>query len=599
MQIGAILLFSNELQQFDDLLLGCGELGFHFGKPSVRRLELSLSRVFPVHLPLQKIAAGSYNRVDLRQRIRAYAKGVLRRQADRFFPTRETRSYRIWIQRRISERQQYYRSEVPSGFFSILTAVWDGSPVQPLRALADSIAQQNYAGHAQPESPGGACEWVILDNGCIKPQVVALLNELSLRDGVKLVRADANAGITRGLRLCLEHATGRYVVPVDADDLLYSDALRVIASCALIAGSPPLLYTDEDKVIGSQVYQPYLKPDWDPVLLLNSAYIAHLGVMDRKIALELGVYSDAGTEGSPDWDAFLRFFRAGHRAVHIPEVVYSWRVHGQSTADDVATKPYVHSSQKAVLQRFLDGIPNGEKFEIETSPLFGGGAHWHLVRQHANPQPAVVTVRVGCDALRRAESLADIVQDALEQRAFLRFVGEDVEVQDEAWVWEALGLFEIHPNVVMIGGRISNRNGVIQDAGRYFGFGGVCGCPYRGRPASDPGYFGQLWKQRSVSAVSSQLAVIRPEFLLDLLATSKEHASVVYLGTWAGAHALRTGKSIVYSPFFSGVSDVDWDSLVMSGEVADFEAAHGDLIPDRRFYSRHFSLREPFQLELS
>jgi O-antigen biosynthesis protein len=41
-------------------------------------------------------------------------------------------------------------------------------------------------------------------------------------------------------------------------------------------------------------------------------------------------------------------------AVHIPEVVYSWRMHPESTADDAGSKPYIHSSQKAVLHRYLD-----------------------------------------------------------------------------------------------------------------------------------------------------------------------------------------------------------------------------------------------------
>ncbi len=58
---------------------------------------------------------------------------------------------------------------------------------------------------------------------------------------------------------------------------------------------------------------------------------------------------------------------------------------------------------------------------------------------------------------------------------------------------------------------------MILEAGRYFGFGGVCGCPNRGRSLSDPGYFSQMWKQRSVSAVSIQFAVMRAAFLVDLL----------------------------------------------------------------------------------
>ncbi len=457
--------------------------------------------------------------------------------------------------------------------------MWDGSPIAHLRTLAKSVLQQD-----------GAFEWIILDNGCRNHALRSYLQELSGRASVDVLRNETNAGIMRGLRVCLERASGRYVLPVDADDVLYPDALRVVASGALAAGYPPLLYTDEDKVIGSGVYQPYLKPDWDPVLLLNSAYIAHLGVMDRLTALDLGVYSDTQAEGSPDWDAFVRFLIAGYGAVHIPEVAYSWRVHAHSTADDAASKPYIHSSQKAVLQRFLNARPEGRNFEVDYNALFDGAAHWRLVRQHIDGEP-VVTVTIK-DASAKISSLAS----AAQQGEFVHLLGEDVQIEDPDWSWEALGLFELHPDAVMVGGRIRDKQGLIREAGQYFGFRGVCGCPYQGRPDSDPGYFGQLWKQRSVSAVAAQFAVLRANFLLELIDTIPEQASLAFLGAWAGAHALRTGKRIVYSPFLSGVSDLDWGSLVHTSEVKLFQETNRDIIPDRRFYSRHFSRHEPFKL---
>ena len=495
-------------------------------------------------------------------------------------PSPETRQYQAWIRQQVARREQEYRADTEAGLFSILTAVWDGSPLQHLRTLAQSIEaqQQSY-------------EWVILDNGCRNRQLVCFLDKLGGNSQVKLIREERNVGIIRGLRDCLETASGRYVLPVDGDDVLYPDALRVIASVVAAANYPPLLYTDEDKVIGRRVYQPYFKPDWDPVLLLNSAYIAHLGVMDRSRALDLGVYSNAQAEGSPDWDAFVRFLIAGYSAVHIPEVVYSWRVHAQSTADDAASKPYIHSSQKAVLQQFLDAHPLGSKFEIGYSPLFRGAAHWHFVRRQEET-PAMATV-----AIRHLRGEARSLRAVAERRGFVHLVGEDVASESSEWMREAEGIFDLHPDAVMIGGLIQNRQGMVYDAGRSFGFGGVCGCPYRGRAVSDLGYFGQLSKQRSVSAVSSQFAMVRAEFLRELLEMIPATASLACLGAWAGAYALRGGKRVVYSPFMRAISDVDWDALVEPAEWTLFAEKNHDVIPDRRFYPRPFSLQAAFQLE--
>jgi glycosyltransferase involved in cell wall biosynthesis len=543
----------------------------------------------------------------LRHGISGFIKGFLRRQSGILLPNREAREYQVWIAEHVRERRSIYTEALEPGLLSVLTPVWNGSPLGYLKKLAESVVTQNES---------GACEWVILDNGCTKAGLLSYLADLRAHTWVKLCRVETNIGITRGLRHCLERGKGRYVLPVDADDYLYSDAFQVITSFVRRADYPALLYTDEDKVIGKRFFQPYFKPDWDPVLFLNSAYIAHLGVIDREKALALGAYSDSRTEGSADWDLFIRFVIAGYTPVHIPEVLYSWRVHAHSTADDAASKPYVHSSQKAVLQRFLDAQPNPAKFSIEYSPLLGGAAHWHFSRQHSDPRaldtallisglanngdevkgdyPEIRRVSVRIDA--NVDSLVSLAEEVAEGDGLVHLIGDDVEVDDADWPWEAVTLFELHPDAVMIGGRIRNRKNIITEAGRYFGFGGVCGCPDRGRSVLDPGYFGQVWKQRSVSAVSTQFAVIKATFLLELLTVLPRQASLPFFGAWAGAHALRSGKRIVYSPFLSGVSDLDWDSLVAPSERDFFSEMNKDLIPDQRFYSRHLSLEKPFGL---
>lgn len=520
----------------------------------------------------------------LRRSLPAGLKGVLRRQAETLFPNRETREYGTWTAERVKHRAFAYREAVEPGLFSILTPVWNGSPPAYLKKLAQAIIEQNQ---------DGACEWVILDNGCSRRALKSYLEELGAHAWVKLIRSETNCGIIAGLRRCLEAASGRYVLPVDADDLLYPDALRVVSWWVKGRGYPPLLYTDEDKIIGQRRYQPYMKPDWDPVLLLNSAYIAHLNVIDREKAIELGAYTDPNTEGSPDWDIFVRFLIAGHEASHIPEVLYSWRVHARSTADDAETKPYVRASQQAVLRRFLDSRADQANLKVEHSPLLGGMAHFHISRQRNGPVP-ISSVVLGSDINPRSHARA--ILDVAERGGLVQLAGEDVRIDGSEWQQEAQMLFELHPELVMIGGRIRNSKGVVLEAGRYFGFGGVCGCPYRGRSFSDPGYFGQMWKQRSVSAVATQFAVVRASFLADCLTEAPEPASLAFLGAWAGALAMRTGKRVAYSPFLSGVSETDWEMLAEAAEVALFARINRDLIPDRRFYSRNLSLQKAFAL---
>jgi len=515
--------------------------------------------------------------------MKAQLKGILRRQVSRFLPTAEARQYARWMKRHLAHRKEQFTEAPEPGLLSIATAVWDGSPVEHLKTLAQSIRKANGA---------STTDWVILDNGVTRDHLLAALADIRKIPWVKLFRSERNVGIVKGLRLCLERASGRYLLPVDADDRLYPDALSIIASKITENGYPALLYTDEDKVIGSRIFDPYLKPDWDPVLLLNSAYVAHLGILDRRIALTLGVYTDSAVEGSPDWDAFVRFMAAGHSAVHIPEIVYSWRAHVSSTADDASAKSYIHSSQRAVLQNYINSRPELRDFEVDDSPLFNGGAHFYINgKRKADKDMQPIIVRFD----DRSDSLPRLLTDHPQSSVLL--VGADVTLSETNDFRELDNVFALHPDAAMIGGRISNNAGRIIDAGQVLGLHGVVGCPFTGRQETDPGYFGQIWKRRSVSSVSAQLAAVKLDFLRSTLSSLPSAVSLSTLGVWLGAAALRNGKRVIYTPYLSGKSEMNWTRAASPEERQLFADRNRDLLPDRRYYPKYFSLNKPFKFE--
>lgn len=484
----------------------------------------------------------------------------LRRQRECYLPDEQTRTYRRWIAQRLSERAGRLRGPLEPGLFSIITAVWDGSPAEYFATLAETISRQN-------------CEWVICDNGCRREELVSILNRLRTLSNVIITGDGSNAGIARGLRSCLEAASGRYAVPVDADDNLYPDALQVASDFIREHNYPALLYSDEDKVIGMKSSQPYFKPEFDPVLLANSAYTAHLGFVDREKALALGAYTNTAVEGSVDWELFLRFVSAGYKPVHIPEVLYQWRIHTESTADDSAAKDYVGRSQRAALQLFLDRHPAGANFTVVESPLLPGGAHYRLLRSR-NIAPLPYRV-LRLDNLR--EQASNLPPDI-----HMVFVSDGESETD--WIFEASGIFELFPDTAVVGGRLIDANGRVLDADRHFGFGAGYASPNAGRRKEDAGYFGQMFKQRSTSAVSPRLMAVDREFLDATLRTLPADRS---LSVGLGLRAIEQGRRIVYSPYISAV--------LPPKESA--EHSRIQLCPDRRFYPKPFSLRRPFQIE--
>jgi SAM-dependent methyltransferase len=513
--------------------------------------------------------------------------------------TSDAYDYEAWIEKRVTTRASLYAID-RGPTLSLLTSIWN-TPAEYLRALHATVAQQDWRHF----------EWIVLDNGTTEEATIVALEEISRDETVRFFRADENCGIVGGMRYCLERATADYVLPLDSDDLLYPDALRVMAWHIEHAGRLPLLYSDEDKIRDEHRRDPYFKPAWDPVLFLNSCYIAHLCAIDRRLALELGLYSDAAAEGCHDWDSFIRFMLAGYSPVHVPEVLYSWRMHGASAALNIESKPYLAASHQHVLGRFLAAQGAADRCRVAPNPLFKGTPDWWFRRDHSDARPllSIVLGNDGVGALRRTSyprhevvglpltatpiDLSDVIRQHGEPGALVQLVAAGIELEGDEWPWEAIALMELHPDTVMVAGHVFDHNSRIIAAGEYFGIGGDCGCPDVGRPVQDPGYFAQMWKQRSVSAASTILAVTDGVFLDQALAATPPGATLRFLGAWAGAHAARTHRRVVYSPHISGRGRLDraaWDREITSEERAAFRRLNADLIPELRFLSPMLSL---------
>ena len=146
----------------------------------------------------------------------------------------------------------------------------------------------------------------------------------------------------------------RYVIPLDSDDLLTFDCVRIMTSALRAAGFPLLAYSDEDKVLEGHLRDPYCKPDFDPVLFTHSCYTSHLCAIDREAALRFSCYTNGEVEGSSDWDSFTLFLLEGHLPLHVPEILYTWRMHSRNlTALDIDSKDYIHESQLAVFYAYF------------------------------------------------------------------------------------------------------------------------------------------------------------------------------------------------------------------------------------------------------
>lgn len=478
-----------------------------------------------------------------------------------------------------------------AGLLSLITTVYNTNP-QFIEELASSVFLQDGGIHF---------EWLILDNGSTEEGTRHALAGLARYPGVRLERVASNLGAIGGMRYCLERASGRYIVPLDSDDLIEPDCVHVLTRCIESNNYPALLFTDEDRLDSGLFHSPYFKPDWDPVLFLHSCYTAHLCAMDRELAIQLGSYSDSTAEGCHDWDTFIRFMLVDKKPMHVPEALCSSRLHPQSTSGNIKSKSYIPESHRRALQGVLDrsGATN---IEIVNSPLFQYNVDWWFRRKRSDEQ-SIQAILIGAanDAVQAVEDptaivlgcgsladLADAVDGIGSDLIHLRWPG--ILPLDDEWRWDAMALLELFTDAVMVGGWLHDGS-VIVDGPRVFGFGDGCDCPERGRQLTDPGEGARMWKAHSVSAVSTAHCVVRTSFLRQcLVEMRREVVGMEMLGPWLGAMAAEAGKRVVYSPFMVGRLERADAAVASKTETARWLSRFWSQVPETRFYSRRLGL---------
>ena len=240
-------------------------------------------------------------------------------------------------------------AEIPDPpLISVIFPVYN-SPEEFLRQAIDSVRAQLYT----------KWELCIADDCSTLPHVAKVLDEYAaLDERIRVHRRPANGHISACSNSAVALATGSWLGLMDHDDVLAEHALAV---CALTLQRHPeaaIVYSDEDHIEadGSRS-QPYFKPDFDPLLILGQNYFSHLSLARADLVELVGGFRE-GYEGSQDWDLLLRVLEhvRPDQVVHIPHVLYHWRVHSESTASAVSAKPYVVDASRRVVEEHLKRI---------------------------------------------------------------------------------------------------------------------------------------------------------------------------------------------------------------------------------------------------
>lgn len=253
--------------------------------------------------------------------------------------------------------------------FSILVPAYETQEVY-MTALIESCIGQTYENW----------ELVIADGSVsdIVKDTVGRYQDTRIR----YVRLEGNDGIAENTNRAIAYATGDYYGLLDHDDLLTADALYEMA-LAVQERRPLLAYSDEDKCdeSGKHFYDPHFKLDFNLDLLLTNNYVCHFMVVRSDILKKIGIRREY--DGSQDYDIILRVVGSlllkekenkeaepvEKAIVHVPKVLYHWRCHENSTADNPQSKMYAYEAGKKALVDFASRM--GWKVDVRHNKHLG------------------------------------------------------------------------------------------------------------------------------------------------------------------------------------------------------------------------------------
>ena len=287
-----------------------------------------------------------------------------------------------------------------------------------LRQMIQSLLDQTYPNW----------ELCIANGSPDDTEMTAILKEYASADRRICVRdLRENLGIAGNTNAALTMASGEFVGLLDHDDLLAPNALYEIVKKLNEDRELDAVYTDEDKVTTdlSEHFQPHLKPDFNLDLLRSNNYICHFFVVRKTIVDKVGGFRQE-FDGAQDHDFIFRCVEeASGRVGHVPEIVYHWRTHKASTADNPASKMYAFDAGKRAIEAHLKRV--GVEGEVSHTPDLG----FFRVKYPVHGEPMVSIIIPNKDEKESLQACIESIREKTEYQNYEILIIENNSTSEE------------------------------------------------------------------------------------------------------------------------------------------------------------------------
>jgi GT2 family glycosyltransferase len=467
--------------------------------------------------------------------------------------------------------------------FSILMPVYRAE-ITHLDAAIKSLREQSYE----------RWELCLYDDASESPELIEAMQSWQKSEPrIRLALGKENLGIAEATNQCRAMAKGDYLVLMDQDDLLPPHALNEVASAIASNPNAGLIYSDEDKLDEcGQRHAPHFKPDYNRTLLLSQNYICHLLTLRRELFDQINGLR-GGYDGAQDHDLILRAVAQlqPEQILHIPQILYHWRVHASSTASSLDAKPEALEAGRKVIADHL--VKKQRPAQVSLAQIR------YRVSYDVAPEPDVTIIiptRNGIATLKRcinsirdktayenyqivvvdngsddfstlnylkalsAEGIKIIVENspfnfsqlnniavAASQSELVCLLNDDTEVIEGNWLTVMVGEI-LAPEVGAVGAKLLYDNDTVQHGGVILGIGGVAGHAHKHFSRDADGYFSRLQCTQNLSAVTAACMLVKRE-VWQAVGGMTEQLAVAFNDVDLCLKITQSGWEIVWTPW--------------------------------------------------
>lgn len=477
----------------------------------------------------------NFNRIlPIGSKRRALAKALY----SKFSPdyTAEELVYRKWIKANEPTKselslQRKTKFEM-SPKISIVVPVFN-TPENFFKELVDSLIAQTYP------------NWELCLGDGSKEPIEYMQGFVKKDSRIKYKFIGENKGISGNTNEALSLATGDFIGLLDHDDLLPAFSLFEVVKAINENPQAEFLYSDEDKLetLKSPRYGVFFKPDFSPYTLNSANYICHFSVFKKELMDKLGGFKSE-YDGSQDFDIVARASELTEHIVHIPKVLYHWRAHRNSTAQNSDSKPYAFEIGKKVIKDHVkrsldtfvavdDGLTPGSyelKYSVKGNPkvsiIFNAfGLSKEEISEeikYINDNTSYKNIEIivisdlkpqGMAAVGKGKNIYEDINIAAAsaEGEYIFIVDKSLRsIEKSTYIEELLGICQDN-SVGIVSTKLFNKDNAVEHCGIILGMNGAGDLLYKGAPKNAGTYMQRLLIIHNVSCVNFAYSLIKKE----------------------------------------------------------------------------------------